>query len=74
MRERVHGAPRDIAFIVSQMPHLEVVVPLGKIAEAQCAHLPSFVSIKPLPHPQYRLRFHKARTDKYVAMFKELLP
>jgi hypothetical protein len=68
------GVVRDLAFIVSQMPHLKTVIPLGRVAEAQCARqrLPGFVSVTPLPHPQYRKRFHLARTEDYVRMFQEV--
>jgi hypothetical protein len=68
------GQVRDLAFIVSQMPRLKTVVALGRVAEAQCArqHLPPFVAVKALPHPQFRKRFHAARTDEYVQMFREV--
>ena len=69
----VRGNARDLAFIVSQMSDLNVVVPLGRVAENQIErqNVP-FVKIHPIPHPQYWKRFHASEPEAYTAKLKEL--
>lgn len=67
------GHARDLAFIVSQMPHLRTVVPLGVVAQRQLERqeCPAFVNIVPMPHPSYWNRFHHTERGAYVEMMEK---
>lgn len=69
----VVGQARDLAFIVSQMPRLETVVTLGRVALAQFERQqPPFVKLHAMPHPQYWKRFHHGETREYTRMLENL--
>lgn len=68
----VKGHARDLAFIVSQMPRLKVVVALGRVAENQLERQqPPFVKLTSVPHPQYWKRFHAHDVASYVLKLQE---
>lgn len=64
----LEGQARDLGWIISQMPQLKVVVPLGRVALGQLEQqdVPDFVDISPVPHPQYWKRFHASDAVGYV--------
>lgn len=66
------GTPRDLPFIISQMPNLEVVMTLGTVARKllakQGAH--PFVRIEHNHHPQYWKRFHAKQPHVYAAALR----
>lgn len=65
------GQARDLAFIVSQMPNLKVVIALGRTAEGQVErqNVP-FVRRESVPHPQYWRRFKLSQRDEYVKLLR----
>ena len=67
------GQARDLAWIISQMPQLQAVVPLGRTAFAQLEgqNVPAFVEYSPIPHPQYWKRFHASERSQYVDFLRE---
>lgn len=69
----MQGNARDLPFIISQMPALNVVVPLGRVAANQLdrQNVP-FVKVYPMPHPQFWKRFHSGETREYTRMLEVL--
>lgn len=69
----MQGQTRDLAFIVTQMLRLDVIVPLGRVAANQIArqNVP-LVRVHQLPHPQFWKRFHALETREYARMLEAL--
>lgn len=68
------GEPRDLPDIISKIPLLKTVVPLGKVAERQLElqGIPPYVNVNPIPHPQWWKRFKSSDREGYVNLIREV--
>jgi len=69
------GEPRDLFGIVSALPKVTRVIPLGDAATDVCNHmrLDLVWQIMPMPHPQYWRRFHHHDQKGYTALLEAAL-
>lgn len=69
------GEDRDLEFIIQQIPNLDVVVPLGKVAERllEKQDAAKLVHVESMPHPAYWKRFHSKAQSTYVSLLQGVL-